>query len=1613
MMNIKKPNSNALQKLLTTYREKSLTEREKGTYFECLTKTFLENDAAYKDRFNTVYHYTDWAKKRGISEQDTGIDLVAETSDNAVYAIQCKFYQTDHAIQKKDLDSFFTASGKSPFTNRLFVDSTMVGWSQNAKKAMHGQYIPVQRLTIPQMEESNIDWSQYTPDTPITFVEQLTLKEHQIQAIEKVHTAFQTTDRGKLIMACGTGKTLTSLRIAERIAGEGKHVLYLVPSLALISQTIRAWANDKNVNMTGFAVCSDSKVGKHNNNDTLSITTHDLAYPATTNPEILACKVQEVPHDKMTVIFSTYQSIDVIAQAQSNHHMHEFDLVICDEAHRTTGATLSGDKESHFVKVHNQQYLKAKKRLYMTATPRVYSSEVQNKAKETDAFLASMDDTTIFGDVLHEVTFNYAVEHKLLSDYKVIVFAFNETLVEPSIQKLCQTNDYELNLEDTTKIIGCYKALCKIGFKKEDSIDSTPMHRAVAFCKDIKTSKNITKRFSEIIAEYRTQVVDNSLAPMMCESQHIDGTFNAKQRKVALDWLENPNDTCKILSNVRCLSEGVDVPTLDAVMFLHPRKSQVDVVQSVGRVMRTAKNKKLGYVILPVTIPAGMEPEEALENNEKYKVIWQVLNALRSHDERLSGTINRARLGDNIESKIEIIATSNTLPQQNTHTQNTIGNGVIISDYKTIPPPPPPPQTYTNNTLDFGDTVNKAIMAKLVKKCGTRTYWEDWATDIAHIAKTHINRITAITSQGQVKETLQHFVRTLQSTLNPTISQESAIEMIAQHIITKPIFDMLFEDYEFTKHNAVSQAMENIIYTLQDSSLKPESKTLHTFYASVQRRVQDIQSIKAKQAIIIELYDTFFKKTFPRVAEALGIVYTPVAVVDFIIHSINHVLTQEFNTSLGAKNVNILDPFTGTGTFITRLLQSRLIPPQTLPYKYKHEIYANEIILLAYYIASINIEQVYHDIIKEPHYTPYNGICLADTFQTYENQYNKQQDLTEHLMLMHNNTQRIEHQKKQPIQVIMSNPPYSAGQRSANDNNQNTKYPHLDHSIEDTYARHSTATNKNSLYDSYIRAIKWGSTRLGDTGIIGYITNASFIDGNAMAGLRKCLAEEYTHIYIYNLRGNIRKDIQTQHTAGEGGNVFDVQVPVAITILVKNPASSIQGTIHYHDIGDNLSKDEKLQAIEHAKSIDGIQWNTIYPNTHHDWIEQRNDSFYNHIPMGDKATKGKPHTVAIFSNYSRGLATSRDAWCYNSSKQKLSHNINSTIDFYNSEVARYWQHPNTATQNIRDMVSMDSTKISWSDKNLQDVQKNKHYCFTNTAIVQATYRPFYKQWAYYHKDLNARTYQLPKIFPMGTSLPNTCICVSGVGASSFSVHIVNTLPDLSIVNASQCFPLHFYESNTDTLQASPDGYTKHDNITHYAHQHFAYNEQQPSKEDIFYYIYAILHSPHYTTMWNYNLTKTLPHIPKTKTYTQFNTFSQAGRALAQLHLNYDTVPMYPAHVQHQHNETASAYHVQKMKFATYNTNKDYSTIIYNQHITITNIPPEAYEYKINNKSAIEWVMDKQSIKTDKNSGINNNANDYANDTMHNPKYPLELLLRIITVSMESMKIIKALPPIET
>ena len=1461
-------------------------------------------------------------------------------------------------------------------------------------------------------------------------------------------------------MACGTGKTFTSLKIAERQTNNNGFVLFLMPSLALLSQTLYDWKRQASAHMAAFAVCSDSKVGKNEDEDDFAsfLRPSDLNFPATTNAQSLAQAVNAALARKaqtnapgLTVIFSTYQSLDVIHQAQTDYQLPNLDLIICDEAHRTVGGYLVGD-ESNFTRIHEVDYIKGSKRLYMTATPKVYGEAAKQQESQGEAILYSMDDENVFGPVFHTLNFDSAVHEKCLVDFKVLILVGDKSLL-PNDEALLDFSQYH-----AAKVIGSWKALNKYGVSSELKGDELPMRRAVGFAQIIDAtgkydkagSKQFTKYFQDTVEGYREHLKELSLNDpkgrasdefaylcehnLVCDCKHIDGSMDAVEKGTLLDWLraEPEENHCKILFNVRCLSEGVDVPALDAVVFLSPRKSQVDVVQTVGRVMRTAPGKQRGYVIIPVVTNDLEHPESIFDKNQSFDVVWQVLNALKSinPDHVLVDGVTHK-----IDERIEVICVHKDKLRGKSHGPTlTDGPRSKRKDKHTKADEPTDPHKDLRQRFlfDFDQAikVEETIKSTIIKKLGRRKEWQDWAEDVAKICTEQVKAINELLEANQSPEFQADFAQfclDLNDSIGQHLDRDAIIEMLAQHIVIKPVLDELFRGFPFTVQNPIAKGLSDMLGKLDAEGLTKTNQDLRGFYQSVGFRMQNVTSVEDRQKVIVDLFDRFFKVAFPKLQDKLGIVYTPIEVVDFINHSVNDILKREFGSSLGSPGVHIMDPFTGTGTFITRMMQSSdLIALPELEHKYRHELHAQEILPLAYYVASINIESVYHDLTGKDaaHYERNHIVVLTDTFAEVED---KAHTITGSFS---QNSELRDAVRALPLKVIVGNPPYSIGQTSANDDNQNERYPALESSIAKTYAANGAKATKKSLYDSYIKAFRWASDRIGKQGVIAFVSNASWLDSAAANGMRRCLRQEFSSVYVYHLKGNARSSGEERQK--EGGNVFGVgsRAPIAITILVKNPQATEQDKIYFAAVADYLSREEKLGRLMELGSIINAPLVEIKPDAHGDWLNQRRDDFGHFITVDGKKTDG----LAIFDSYSCGVVTGRDAWSYNASKKTLESNFTGCIAFYNAQVEALQRDP---AGFVRDN---DATKIKWNTVLIERLHKLKSVPeYNQSAIIKSLYRPFVALWFYNEKAWVHSVYQMPTLFPSADT-DNLVIGVVSAGATSFSCLMSAQIPCFDYLEKSQCFPRYLYRKVDEPTPAAGglmvgletestaaqgvvvNGYERVDAIRPEAVEHFkaAYPEDAAAinADAVFYYIYGILHSPDYRATYANNLQKELPRIPRVATYAEFKAFEEAGRALAELHVDYEQVEPYGDCTFSYAKGVSSDnmdYRVDKLKYGkikgkTGNAAKDKSVIVYNDQLTIRDIPLEAQEYVVNKKSALDWVVERCGVSVDKASHIINDYNAYAKE-VGDERYILNLILRVITVSLETVKIVKSLPPL--
>ncbi len=1298
-------------------------QRHKGSLFEKISKQFLqEHDSA--NEYESIDLWYDW-KLRG-KERDKGIDIVITTSNQEYIAVQCKFHQ--NSVSYNDIATFLyklkkghklqNGVGEIKFKKGIIISTSNL--TSEALKEIEeirstGMGIDIDEITEEDFIYSRIDWEKFDPtktEGEIPLCDKKRPRPHQTEAIEKTKEYFSNPKnaRGKLIMACGTGKTYTSLKIMEAL--DPKITLFLAPSIALLSQTFREYAQENSEPFYASIVCSDDKTGQSKNEDNDDIKFSELPLkPSTRLEDILSVYERAQKENKRFIIFSTYQSALRIKEAQEAG-LGEIDLIICDEAHRTVGAMHSSnerDDKNAFTLCHSDGNIKATKRLYMTATPKVYSESSKAKAKESDNIIYSMDDAEVFGEEIYTLNFERAIALDLLTDYKVLILAVrseNLSGVTNSVNKKISQLEAKgtkldkklINNEFVCKIVGTHKGLAKQDLialddeNKEDNdlknkADTFVSQRAISFCKSIQTSKNIKDSFETIMECYDEELKKKSFKNLQINIDHVDGTMNCKER---LDKLEKLNqfepNTCKVLSNARCLSEGVDVPALDSVIFFDGRSAMVDIIQAVGRVMRKAKNKKRGYIILPIALRESeiQNLDEAVKNTN-FQNIWKVLKALRSHDSslvdeaifkekiKIFGSDDESNLDDEEELQKDKTQHQND-PKQ---AQKTLFDAILLQD------------------------LANAVYNVMPTKLGDRNYWENFAKKTGNIARTLNERLKDIF--GKNPEIFDNFLTSLRGNIHANIREDEALDMIISHIITKPIFDAIFGD---NIKNPISKALDKMVLKLSTLGLQGETKDLKNLYESVKTEAMRAKSQKSQQELIKNLYNTFFKEAFKKQSEKLGIVYTPIEVVDFILRATNGILKKHFNTDFNDQSITIFDPFTGTGSFIARLLskENGLISDEALKEKFQKNLFAFDIVLLSYYIALINITQAAQS--RDGSLKNFKNIALTDSLDIYEEKNDKGvlpifEDLKENKEIK----STIE---KQNIRVIIGNPPYSAGAKSQNDNNQNLSHPKLEKRVTEKYGKNSTARNVGATTrDTLIQSIYMASDLLKDRGVLGFVVNGGFIDSKSADGFRKCVAKEFSHLYVLNLRGNARTSGETFKK--EGGKIFDSgsRATIAIIFFVKDKDAP-NHTIFYYEVEDYLKREAKLNLLAGFENLDFVPFKEITPNDKGDWINQREDAFEKLIPL-KRDPKLKIFNT-IFDLNSGGVVSGRDPWVYNFSPNALMHSVQKCIDTYNADLKRFNAHFREAFKQRAKGVKSDKlykhlndseittnkTKIAWT-----------------------------------------------------------------------------------------------------------------------------------------------------------------------------------------------------------------------------------------------------------------------------------------------------------------------------
>ena len=837
------------------------------------------------------------------------------------------------------------------------------------------------------------------------------------------------------------------------------------------------------------------------------------------------------------------------------------------------------------------------------------------------------------------------------------------------------------------------------------------------------------------------------------------------------------------------------------------------------------------------------------------------------------------------------------------------------------------------------------------------------------------------------KKAFSDFYETCRTSINPELSQDAVEEMLTQHILTERIFRTVFARSDFTRRNIIAREIENVSDVLMRQSMSRDEflGPLNRFYVAIEQAAMLCKDFSQKQHFLNTFYEKFFQGFSEDVADTHGIVYTPQPIVDFMVNSVEHILKTEFSRSLSDTGVHIIDPFVGTGNFIVRLMQD--IQGTALEEKYRHELHCNEVMLLPYYIASLNIEQEFYQ--RTGTYLPFEGIALADTFELLEQQQRE--------LFTRENTERVERQKAADMFVVIGNPPYNMGQINENDNNKNREYETMDALIRKTYSQDSKARNKRPLSDPYVKAMLWASKRIGEEGVVAFVTNNGFLDGIAFDGMRKHLAQDFTKIYHIDLKGNARTSGERRRK--EGGNVFDDQIRVGVGIsffIKKAEATSTSADVWIYSVDDYLKAREKQQLLTDFGDYTNAPIKKMNIDAEHTWLtEGLSNHFGTFLPMGSETSKkSKGHAKGTtFKIYSLGVVTNRDAWAYNFNQNALTENLTQMMEHYNSQVFQ-WGRRSNRDINVNDFIDTDDTKIKWTRSLKSKLKTGTLAEFSDENIRASLYRPFTKSHLYFHRMMNECVYVFPSIFPISdTEGKNRVICVSGSGSKKpFHALVSDMIPSLDLLEKTQCFPFYTYNE---------DGTNQQENITDWALAEFRthYGDDTVSKWDIFHYNYGLLHHPTYRQKYEMNLKRDLPHIPFAEDFWGFAT---AGAQLADLHVNYESAPKYDKLKSIETPEMQVDWHVEKMKLS-----KDKTQLIYNDFLTLDGIPPEVYDYRLGTRSALEWIVDQYRVKTDKRSGIVNDPNREAE-----PRYIVDLIGRVITVSLKTVEIVKNLPPLQ-
>ncbi|MDR2457132.1 MAG: DEAD/DEAH box helicase family protein [Clostridiales Family XIII bacterium] len=1649
------------KRVINRFRVEGLEPQKQSQLFNNLIINFLNTYQVYDGKFKNLWQWFQFPYKQSFSHMRNVISIIAETFDGEFWAISNVIRHEHFFFDTKHLKPFLQCSGipfegpggkNTRFKVRLIID-TSNQWSKEAEIMIQDLDPPCVRLTATTLEKAQVNWEKLELGIigEKARLAPKSLRKYQTEAVDAFHKYFSknspklpTSIRGKLILPSGTGKTLTALKIVEKeTLGEGL-VLYVTPSISSMGHALREWSENSKYPLFPICVYSPQEVASTfvNSDRLFENDVANLSLPSYIYKKQIVDQIQKansLPENRIRVIFSTYYALRMVSTALRQKFLH-FSIIICDEAHLTTGSIYLNKNEKDFDKIHDNEFLPADKRVYMTATPRIFRSHFLRDENRPAPFITSLNNPKIYGKEVYRMSFKEAVEQKYVSNYKILLLAldkkskvaneiFNE--LPPETYNTKSKKDV-LTARDVNKFIGCTFALSKsvdLGNGILSDIDPGVMRKTVAFCDTTLKSKKLIDILDKYKSSYykHFQKQDHLKLPEI-KCNYITGSMGSIMRDYKIELLKKESpvpNICQILANYACITTGEECPSLDAIMLLSRRCSRLKLYDFVKPIFKTAPGKKLGYIILPILLSDKPQKKIKINDTPPFLLFWEVLNAMRAHDERIDSfleefktTRNFLRTGSPIllgrpiipKIKDEEKELENILPEKSDEQKHDISSS---------PKHLKPARSKHPQKVSIKD--EKIIIRKNMLL---------WAKDMSKIAQNIITQTNKLISEpGALSETFSALLKNFQRDINPSISKSKVIQMIAQHMVISPAIQELFKNSPFIQNNPVSVALEEMATLLEGQAQRTDTGTLKEFYDETSNRTislnnstiksltSKIDSASTRQIIIRDLYEKFLSLTFPDEVEELGIAHTPIEIVDFIINSVAEVLLNEFDRDIADEDIHFLDPFTRTGTFITRLIQSGYLGSK-LTSKYNIALHANEMFLLPYYFASINIENAYYEILgSDTKSLPFKGICLADSFQIDENDeieinYDNIQTF---------NSKRIQSQKNQKISVIFGKQPYSREHNLRVHNLPETKYPKLDDRLTKTYTEKSEKIPNKISYKNHIKALRWATDRLDKEtgGIVAFFMRSGFVEKLKMDGVRKSLQDEFSSVYVLNFQGTLKDPTILNRKKSNDLSNFRNRDSSCILILVKKPNFQGNGKIYYHEIGHFVSSEMRLSSIADYHNIYNpkLKWEKIVPNQTGNWGTQRNDSFKNFIIVGEKI---KENQNTFFEPYfTAGIVPRKDVLSHNFSKTILKDSIKNSVQSYNNIVDQY--HKNISSENslkIKHFAELYPQITFYDREQMVDLKNGKKYTFNQNFLTTSLYRPFQKQYCYFHDDLNKFIYQLPILFP-SASTKNTVICISGLSSpNQFSTLITNLLPSYDLIGSTVCLPRYYYsvseDKNKEIIMASGSffvrktgalNYLRHDAITNNILTMFTNKYgHYVTKHDIFYYIYGILHSQDYREAFALNLTNSLPRIPLLDNPNEFFAFSAAGLYLAELHLHYEDVDLYKnvkvTGLNHNNFEIDDP-----IQFVP---NSDRTAIKFNRYITISDIPIEAYQYTLKDRSIIEWLFDAYQFSYHKASRVKNNPNDWTQD--HNyPRYIFDLLLRLINVSLRTQRVIKNLP----